>query len=95
MNCVVLLFSGSQCALAITLFSLKHRDTIHLSRMETTVRLERKNADAHLLVIEKSSGCRRQVFGCGINQRIDEAALVFSEAFLRPSARLHTEEYCQ
>lgn len=47
--------------------------------------------DDNLLVVEKSPSCRCQGFVCSVNQGIDVAALLLSQAFLCPPAREYTK----
>lgn len=45
-----------------------------------------------VLVVEEAASCRCQVFVRGINQWIDVATLIFSQAFLCPPARAHKQK---
>lgn len=53
--------------------------------------MARERMDDNLLVVEKSPSCRCQGFVYSVNQGIDVAALLLSQAFLCPPVHVYTQ----
>lgn len=75
-------------SLAITLFSLMRMKEKSQSGKDDGAEKERMGET--VLVIEESASCRRQAFARRINQGIDVAALVFSQAVFCSPAHIRT-----